>query len=129
MIPLDASVRDILAVGLTKPEAVVTSSGLHLTVEAAKQQLEQRISEVTKLLAPLGITAADVRDLVKRKLAEVTPVKETIRWESDQWFFSDPSASREAYVALALSELDERRRQGNLSVEELRDRLNFLSQF
>ena len=64
----------------------------------------------------------------QRRTDAALPEKAT-RWPSDEWFLSDPSVTTELYVAVALGELEERRRQGKLSDRELKERLDFLSRF
>ena len=63
------------------------------------------------------------------KNTDPAPTEKATRWPSDEWFLSDPSVTTELYVAAALGELEERRRQVKLSDRELRERLDFLFRF
>lgn len=67
-VPLGMGLRERLQLAARYPESELTKSGLSSLVSEAQAELEKRIAAAAKQLAPLGITASDVRLLVVGKL-------------------------------------------------------------
>ncbi len=59
-----------LAISYQRSRGDILADGLTDEVRAAHQQLGKLIQRVAKSLAPLGVTAADIQQLVERRLEE-----------------------------------------------------------
>jgi hypothetical protein len=63
-VPLDPSLRDLLAVHLQHPKSAVENAGLKRAVDAAADKSSSLIRSAADILAPLGITAEHLADLL-----------------------------------------------------------------
>jgi hypothetical protein len=66
-MPLGLELLDLIRLGLSHPDEVLEKSGVARAVAEARADLEKRIMAAARQLAPMGVTATDIRLLVTGK--------------------------------------------------------------
>ncbi len=67
-LPLDPGLDEILRIAFRHSAEEIEKAGLRLKVEDARARASKLVSKAAVILAPLGITGTDLRDLVVSKL-------------------------------------------------------------
>lgn len=66
VLPLNPNLKHLVRIGLHEDWRQIAASGLSKTVDEAMERMKSRVEEACRILEPLGITEADIEDLVRR---------------------------------------------------------------